>query len=113
MKTARLQLWISSGEDRGQRSRPCICEYTVNPVGSSCLYGITKITDARTGEEYPLTETLSINEPLDERIAAASPTMREFAARELNTVLGAKKPAKKVVQKPAAKPTTIDEDLFL
>jgi hypothetical protein len=113
MKTARLSLWVPlpPPADRGQKNRPCLCEYKVNSLGAKTLYSITSITDAHTKEVYPLEQTLALNEEdLSERIAAASPTQRKFAQKELGVTFGAKKP---VVKKPVVKKVEDDGQDFM
>jgi hypothetical protein len=99
-KQVRATLWVSMGSMRGQKSRPVLIGYHVNPMGSKTLYGVESITDARTDEEYDIEGTLSLNGDMDALIAAADPKMREFAKRELGVTLGAptkKKPIKKPI----------------
>lgn len=101
MKQVRAQIWVSLSSDRGQASRPVILTYSVNPIGSSSLYKVLSIVDARTEEEYEVESTLSLNACIDAEIAKANPAMREFSKRELGIDLRnqpKKKPMKKKIQ---------------
>jgi hypothetical protein len=107
MKTVRATLWVSMGSMRGQKSRPVLIGYHVNPMGSKTLYGVEFITDARTDEEYDIEGTLSLNGDMDATIAAADPKQVEFARRELHIDLK-NMPKKKILKKPIQKTETND-----
>jgi hypothetical protein len=107
MKTVRGALWVSMGNMRGQKSRPVLIGYRVNPIGSKTLYGVESITDARTGEEYDIEGTLSLNGDMDVIIAAADPKQVAFARKELGVDLK-NMPKKKILKKPIQKTETND-----
>lgn len=100
MKQVRATLWVSMGEMKGQRSRPCFVDYSVLPIGSGHLYQVHHISDARTEEKYCVDTTISLNSDMDVIIAAADPKQREFSKRELGIDLRnqpKKKPMKKKI----------------
>ncbi len=101
-KQVRAQIWV------GQRARPCLIGYTVNPIGSKSLYRVESITDARSKEEYDIENTLSLNGDMDVIIAASDPKMREFSKRELGVDLLAQKTKKKPTKKPIQSTETND-----
>jgi hypothetical protein len=106
-KKVRTTLWVSMGSMRGQKSRPVLIVYRVNPMGSKTLYGVESITDARTNEEYDIEGTLSLNGDMDMAIAAADPKQVAFAKKELGVDLK-NMPKKKILKKPIQKIETND-----
>jgi len=111
-KQVRMLLHVNpEGAERGQWCRPCVVEYTVNPIGSKSLYKVVKITDKHKGTEYDVTRTLELNcGDMDEMIAKSDPNQVKFAKKELGVDLKTGKKFKPAVQKPVE---TEEDDPFL
>lgn len=80
MTTVSALLWVSQGE-YGQRIRRCTIQYTVEGLGAKEPYTIVAITDARSGESYPIESTLRLQDKeIDVSVMVlAKPEMRSAA----------------------------------
>lgn len=107
-KQVKTQLWVNdTGTDRGQKSRPCLVDYTVNSIGSKSLYHVIKIIDARTQTEYDVEKTLQLNGDMDEAIARSDPKQVAYAKKELGVDL---KNGGKKMKAPVPRPKIDDDD---